>query len=141
MQQAVPILILALGLLACSVEADEQLLISDPWSPLAPPGRMMAGFMQLTNQGAEPVVLVAAASEHFERVEFHQTSMDDGVMRMRRIESLRVEPGQTVELRSGGYHLMLIGPRQQFRNGDEIAIELIGRGAARWSVNSIVRPR
>jgi len=135
------ILVLALALLAHPAHADDQLVITDPWSPEAPPGRTMAGFMQLTNQGTEAVVLTEASSEQFDRVEIHQMSMDDGVMRMRQLEELRIEPDQTVELRSGGYHLMLFGPRQQYRAGDEFLVELIGRNRQSWTIKVDVRPR
>lgn len=137
----VVILALTLALLAHPAHADDQLVITDPWSPEAPTGRTMAGFMQLTNQGSEAIVVTEASSEQFDRVEIHQMSMDDGVMRMRQLEELRIEPDQTVELRSGGYHLMLFGPRQQYRAGDEFSIELVGRNGQSWTIKVNVRSR
>ncbi len=135
------ILMIALAMLAPTAHADDRLVITNPWSPEAPPGRTMAGFMHLTNEGAEAIVLAEASSEQFDRVEIHQMSMEDGVMRMRRIEELRIESDQTVELRSGGYHLMLFGPRQQYRAGDELAVELIGRNGQSWAVKVNVKSR
>ncbi len=118
-----------------------KLQIDDPWTPEAPPGRMMAGFMTLTNHGDVSIELVDAQSPLFERVEIHTMIMDDGVMRMRRLEQLTIEPGQSVALEPGGKHLMLMRPRESLAEGDEIPITLIDSNEDRHELISTVRPR
>lgn len=119
----------------------EPLQFADPWTPEAPPGRMMAGFMVVNNPGDAPVVLVDAHSPLFERVEIHTMIMDDGVMRMRRLEQLTIEPGQSVSLKPGGKHLMLMRPRESLTVGDEIPLTLIDSNDQEHELVSIVRPR
>jgi periplasmic copper chaperone A len=131
----------AILLLSLPVLAGDVLEIGNPWTPEAPPGRMMAGFLTLTNHGQDPIVLVDAVSPQFGRVEIHTMEMDDGVMRMRRLEQLEIPPGETVELKPGGLHLMLMQPAGQFGRGDQLEITLIGADEQRFNLVSTVRPR
>jgi periplasmic copper chaperone A len=67
------------------------------------------GYLQLTNRGAADRLVSASAAEVAASVEMHSMSMDGDVMRMRQLDAIELPAGQTVELKSGGYHLMLIG--------------------------------
>lgn len=117
---------LALLLMAGSqaVAGDAPLEFEGAWSPEAPPGRMMAGYVTIRNVSASDIVLVGGESERFDRVEIHTMSMDEGVMRMRRLDQLVVPAGETVELAPRGLHLMLIGPKETLGAGDRIEIIL-----------------
>jgi len=117
------------------------LIIDDAWSPLAPPGRMMAGFMTLENQGADAIVLTGAESPRFGRVEIHTMTMDDGVMRMRKLESLEIPAGETVLLAPSGLHLMLMQPKGDFELGERFDITLIDSLDQRWPVSLELRER
>ncbi|AKS42369.1 copper chaperone PCu(A)C [Wenzhouxiangella marina] len=117
------------------------LRIEGAWSPLAPPGRMMAGFMEITNTGDETVRLVDARSDRFGRVEIHTMRMVDGVMRMRRVEALEIQPGEKLSLAPGGFHLMLMQPQGAFELGDHIELTLIDENGGEWPLRSEVRPR
>ncbi len=130
--------ILALLLAAPAALALE---ISDPWTPEAPPGRMMAGFMSIHNPGPEAVRLVDAASPQFGHVEIHTMSLEAGVMRMRRLDQLLVPAGETVVLEPGGLHLMLIEPLASFGAGDKLDIRLIDAEGRQFQLWSEVRPR
>lgn len=65
-----------------------------------------AGFMTLDNKGAD-TRLVSASSPISQRVEIHTHLEEDGVMKMRRVEGIDLSKGQSVELKPGGYHLMM----------------------------------
>lgn len=79
-------------------------------------------FMKISSQkGAK---LLAASSDAAGIAELHEMKMDGDIMRMRAVESLRVAPGQTIELRSGSYHLMLMDLKRQLNAGDEVAISI-----------------
>ncbi|MEE4637508.1 MAG: copper chaperone PCu(A)C [Wenzhouxiangella sp.] len=121
--------------------AEQALVITDAWSPEAPPGRMMAGFMELHNQSDEAIVLVDGESPLFGHVEIHTMIMDEGVMRMRRLEELVIEAGQSVELRPGGLHLMLIEPLEPLALGDTIDITLIDDQGDHHPLVSEIRQR
>lgn len=135
---------LVLGLICPLALAEPALHIADPWSPEAPPGRMMAGFMELHNASDQAIRLVDAASPLFGHVEIHTMFMDDGVMRMRRLDELVIEPGQSVSLRPGGLHLMLIEPlepQEPLAAGDRIAIELLDDQGRAYQLEAEVRVR
>lgn len=121
--------------------AETGLTVTDAWSPQAPPGRMMAGFMQLENHGGEPILLTHGESQRFGRVEIHTMRMDEGVMRMRKLDSLEIPAGERVELRPGGLHLMLMQPTGAFDLGDRFELELIDSAGNRWPVTLEVRER
>ena len=141
MRQRLLALLIILTIVPTLALAEIPLAVEDPWTPEAPPGRMMAGFMLLHNAGETDVALVDAASPGFGHVEIHTMVMDDGVMRMRRLDELIIPAGETVELRPGGLHLMLIEPLESFRQGDQIEVELIDDKGRRLSLQSEVRSR
>ncbi|MCH8479405.1 MAG: copper chaperone PCu(A)C [Wenzhouxiangella sp.] len=117
------------------------LTFDNAWTPEAPPGRMMAGFMEIHNTGPDTVAIVDGRANGFGHVELHNTTMEDGVMRMRRIEALSIAPGQTLVLEPGGLHLMLIEPQRSFRDGDQIELVLTDSDGREYSLSSEVRPR
>lgn len=67
-----------------------------------------AGYMTLTNAGSAARKLVAASTSAAGSTELHQMSMDGDVMRMRAVDAIDLPAGQTVELKPGGFHLMLM---------------------------------
>jgi copper(I)-binding protein len=51
--------------------------------------------------------------------------MDGGVMKMRPVENgLTIEPGKTVKLAPGGYHLMMMDLKQPLKRGDKVPVTL-----------------
>ncbi len=136
-----PYLFVLLFLLPGLALASENLTINDPWSPEAPPGRMMAGFMTLENTGATAISLVGGESPRFGHVEIHTMIMDEGVMRMRKLDELVIESGETAELKPGGLHVMLMQPEGTFAVGDTIEITLLDADGNRYPLTSEVRTR
>lgn len=141
MQFRLPTLLCALLSVPMVALAEIPLTVTDAWTPEAPPGRMMAGFMQVHNDSEEDIALVDAASPRFGHVEIHTMVMDEGVMRMRRLDELVIPAGETVELRPGGLHLMLIDPQGRFSLGDRIEVDLIDSKGRRLGIESEVRSR
>jgi hypothetical protein len=69
-------------------------------------------------------------------------SMSDGVMKMRPLPNgLEIKPGETVELKSGGYHLMLMDLKQSLKPGDTftatLQFEKAGPLEVNFSVNAL----
>lgn len=128
-------------LAATTTLADSPLSFENAWSPVAPPGRMMAGYADIHNRSDHSVSLVGGSSPQFERVEIHTVAMDDGVMRMRRVDEFTVEAGDSASLEPGGTHLMLIAPRQRLEVGDTIEIELNDTEGRSYSMTAEVRER
>jgi copper(I)-binding protein len=93
------------------------------------PGQKVAGaYVKLSADKATR--LVSAASPAAKTVEIHQMSMENGVMKMRALPGLDIPAGGSVELKPGGYHLMLIDLRKPLAEGDAIALTLRFQDAA-----------
>ena len=65
------------------------------------------GFVDFTNRGAVSDSLMGVSTPAAQRVEIHEMKMDAGVMRMSAVAALPLPAGKTVELKPGGYHVML----------------------------------
>ncbi len=114
---------LAMAALAMAGAAHAQVEAKNAWARSTVPGQMATGaFMTLT--AMEPVRLVGAASPVANVVEIHEMAMEGNVMRMRAIDALDVVPGRPVELRPGGYHVMLMDLKRTLKPGEKIPVEL-----------------
>lgn len=68
--------------------------------------------------------LVSLTSPIGDSVELHETTNDAGVMRMRPVEGLNLTPGQTLQLKPGGYHLMVVGLKHPLMAGSSFPLTL-----------------
>lgn len=130
----------ALGL--ASTAALAQVTVSEPWVRGTVESQMATGaFMRLT--AATDARLLGARSPVAGIVEIHEMALENNVMRMREISRLDLPAGRTVELRPGGYHVMLLDLKRTLKPGEEVPITLeIEQGGKRMSVQvkAIVRP-
>jgi len=92
---------------------------------VAPGQQNSAAFLTLKNMSAENVALVSAESSVASTVELHSHAHgEDGVMRMRRIPQISMFGKEMVELKPGGFHIMLIGLKQNLKVGEQIDLKL-----------------
>ncbi|WP_375688560.1 DUF1775 domain-containing protein [Pseudooceanicola sp. LIPI14-2-Ac024] len=90
--------------------------------PNAPVG---GGFMAITNNGAEDDRLIAASSPAAGRVEIHEMAMEGDVMKMRELaDGLPIPAGETVTLKPGGFHLMMMQLGQPLVEGETVPVTL-----------------
>jgi copper(I)-binding protein len=103
------------------------LVIEAPWSRATPGGaKVGAGYLAVVNTGDNADRLVSASSDIAERVEIHTMTMENGVMRMRRLkDGLVLHPQEVTELKPGGHHIMFIGLKRPIKKDDELAVELV----------------
>lgn len=100
------------------------LKIEHPWSrPTAAGVSVGVGYMVIVNTG-QADALVDASTPVAERVELHQTRMDGGMMKMRRVGKVDLPVGATVRLEPGGLHMMLIGLKQPLAEGAKLPLVL-----------------
>jgi copper(I)-binding protein len=71
------------------------------------------GYMELTNNSNDNIILTSAKSAVADRVEVHDHIMNDGVMKMVKLDSLTIMANETKTFQSGGLHLMFIGLNEQ----------------------------
>lgn len=108
-----------------SAWAGDPLHVEDAWVREAPPSaKVLAAYMHLHNMGQETATLTGASCEAVERVEIHQTIVEEGMARMVPQESLQIAPGEHINLEPGGYHLMLISPARRLSAGERVTIRL-----------------
>lgn len=124
-----PFVCVLLGLcaFATSAVAAEPACVSlrEGWVRM-PPGvmPMAAGYGQIRNDCGKAVVVVAAGSKAFGDVSLHETTLVDGVSRMRAVERLPIAAGTTVTLKPGGLHLMLMQPEVALKEGAQLPLRL-----------------
>ena len=103
----------------------QDIQVMHPYARAVPPGQTnSAAFMMLKNASSEQVSLVKATSPAANVVELHNHIMDDGVMKMRQVEDIKVPAEGMAELKPGGFHVMLIGLKQNLNEGDLIQLKL-----------------
>jgi len=96
--------------------AQPKIEVKDAWVREVPPtSNMSAAYMIIENKGKEPDKLIDAASNASKIVEVHETV--EG--RMRRVKALEVPAGGKVELKPGGYHMMLINLNKPLKEGEK----------------------
>jgi periplasmic copper chaperone A len=100
--------------------------IDNPWSRATPKGASVAaGYMTIKNTGTTPDRLVSASTPVAGKVEIHQMTMDNGVMKMRPVAGgLEIAPGATVELKPESIHLMIMNVKQPIEKGKPFAATL-----------------
>lgn len=101
-------ILIALGLAACGAP-QPPLVASDVEITRPVPGRhMSAGFLVLSNNTNDAIHITGVSSPQFGAVEIHETTVEDGISRMRELDELVVPAGGSVTLERGGKHLMLM---------------------------------
>jgi copper(I)-binding protein len=102
------------------------LVITQAWSRATPVGAKVAGaYLTVENKGATADRLLGGSGDVAGRVEIHEMAVDNGVMKMRPLDKgLAIEPGKTMKLAPGGYHLMLLDLKTQFKQGDKVPVTL-----------------
>jgi len=111
----------ALALTAAAASAQVQ--VKDAWARPTLQGQTATGaFMTLTApDGAKLVGVSTPVAGHSE---VHEMIMDGSVMKMRPIPALELPAGRSVELKPGGYHLMLMDLKRALKAGEKISLEL-----------------
>ena len=98
------------------------LQIAKPWMRATPKGASVAGgYMRITNRGTAPDRLVGGSTEAAARFEVHSMVMEQGVAKMRPVAGgLEIKPGETVDLRPGSFHIMLMGLKLPLEAGQKV---------------------
>ena len=120
-------LVVIAGLAAAVHNASAQTTVKDAWVRGTVAQQKATGaFMKLTSaQGGK---LVSVASPAAGVVEIHEMAMEGDVMKMRAVQGVDLPAGKAVELKPGGYHVMLMDLKQQAKVGSSLALTLIIEG-------------
>lgn len=124
------VMLMLLSIVACEPGDGPDLLISEIEITRPIPGAAMsAGYFLLQNRSGRPIEITRIESAQFERVEIHETVIENDISRMRRLPGLNVPAGGEVRLARGSKHLMLMRPTEtldrislDFYSGDRLVL-------------------
>jgi copper(I)-binding protein len=114
--------------LSASAWAQSPVQVQDAWARATVANQSATGaFMKLTAPAATRLVEVRSPVAGI--VEVHEMKLDGDVMRMRAVPALPLPAGQTVELKPGGFHVMLMDLKGPVKAGDAVPLTLVFEGA------------
>lgn len=115
-----------------------QVMIGEPWARVTLQSRPAAAYMKIHNMGEAADKIVAVSSPLAERVELHTHTMDNGVMRMRKVEAITLPAKGHTELKPGGLHLMIFGLKREIKKGEMLPLKLTLEGAGEIEIMASV---
>jgi len=119
-------LTLTLVISSTAAIAKDSVSIENAWiRPTSPGQDVGAAYMTFTSK--QDVTLIRTTSDATESVEIHSMSMQNGVMKMRMLESLAIKAGKPYKLEPGGFHLMLFDLKKPLTAGQYVNFELTFR--------------
>ena len=118
-----PLLIAAAFVATLAAPVAAQVAVTDAWVRGTVAGQMATGaFMRLTSP--VDMTLVGAASPAAKVVEVHEMKQEGGMMKMNAVDRLPLPAGKSVELKPGGYHVMLMDLARPLKEGDVVPLTL-----------------
>lgn len=110
--------------------------IDHPFARSTVPGqRSGSAYLTIKNEGKVKDELVKAESTMTKSVELHTMEMKNGVMKMREVDDIGIDAGKIIKMQPGhGYHLMLMGLKQQLQAGDKFPLTLYFKNAGKIDV-------
>ena len=118
------------------------LQISGAWARATPKGAQVGGgYLVITNKGTAPDRLVGGSTAVAAKLEVHETSMSGGVAQMREHDKgLEIKPGEKVEFKPGGNHVMFVNLKEPLVQGKPITATLEFEKAGKVEVQFRVEP-
>jgi periplasmic copper chaperone A len=129
----------ALVLAGCGSRSAGSLRVETPWIRAAAGGDNSAAFMTIRNGGSQADRLVAAECPAAMMVEIHQSMEKDGMAMMSPVSAIEAPSRGQVELKPGGYHVMLMQLKKDLKPGDKVELTLTFAKAGRVAVTAEVR--
>lgn len=95
------------------------------WIRNIPTPAPSAGYFVVKNNGTEAITLLAANSTQYDDLMLHQTVDEDGMAKMKMADDIKIEAGESLEFKPGGYHAMLERPVSAVSVGEQVDLELL----------------
>jgi hypothetical protein len=116
--------------------------IVNPWSRATPKGASTAiGYMTIRNNGTAPDRLIGGSIDVADGFQLHSMAMENGVAKMRELNGVDIEPGQTIEFKPGGSHVMFVNLKHPLSKGEPVkgtlVFEQAGKVQIEYSVEGI----
>ena len=117
-------LIYAILLVLTACSSQESIIIDQAWARPGDAGQNSAVYFMIENRTSRPIQITDASSEIARHVEIHLSSMQNGVMRMEKQESVEIDSKQKMEFKPGDYHIMLMNLNENLSPGDVFSVTL-----------------
>src|SRR5258707_7512418 len=98
-----------------------------------------AVYLTIVNPGSVSDDVIAASSDAAETGELHESYEESGMTMMRPIIKLHVPAGEKLEMKPGGYHIMLINLKRELKAGQVISVTLVLQKAGPVPVRATVK--
>jgi periplasmic copper chaperone A len=109
--------------------------ISHPWSRETPPSATTGvGYLSIHNSGTDADRLVSIETAAAQKVEVHESTVENGVAKMRPVGPLEIPAGGDVTLKPGGLHLMMVGLKEGLAEGERVPATLVFEKAGRVDI-------
>jgi periplasmic copper chaperone A len=133
---------------ASAQSGDAKIRIDGAWARRAPMLKSVdskagtgtgAVYAALVNAGKESDALVAAVSDAAEAVEIHESYQESGMMKMRPLARIDIPAGKSVEMKPGGYHIMLLNLTRDLEAGQVVQLTLVFQRAGKIPVTAQIK--
>jgi periplasmic copper chaperone A len=125
-------------ILAPTAAQDKGLKIEQVHARIIPANKMGAIYLTIVNSTQESDRLLSISTPIAGKAELHSITDDSGVMKMRPMEGIALKPGEIVELKPGGLHIMLMDVQGGLKPGDTFPLTLTFEKAGAKSVSALV---
>lgn len=105
-------------------ESHGGLLVEKVWARKTSRTVSAAVYLTIRNEGHNIETLLGAHTDIADTTMIHRSYEEDGVMKMGHVMSLPMKPGETLEFKPGGYHVMLMGLTGPLKKGDVFPLVL-----------------
>ncbi|MBA6263928.1 copper chaperone PCu(A)C [Colwellia sp. Bg11-12] len=110
---------------ALAVERNSNIIIEAPYVRASIPGTdITSAYMSIENKNNEAIILTGVSGLFADRIEIHQHTMSNGMMKMRQVEQLVVNEQSKVILQPMGYHLMIFNVKKALLPEEEVSLTL-----------------
>jgi hypothetical protein len=132
-------MILILSLLTILNFNSPKLKVENAWLRPAAKGMNSAMYFKIVNNSSKPDTLYKAASSTAELVQIHETFKKNGLMGMREVKFIVIKPHSTLTFKPGGYHVMFIKLKKDFKVKSKEQAELYFKGAGKIDIKAVVK--
>jgi len=130
-----PLILVLGGQAYAQTSGQNTIVVERPWARATPAGaRTGAAYATLINNGSSSDSLLSATTPVADKVQFHSTSEENGVSRMREMDTVEVAPGARVTFSPGGMHIMVVGLKQPLKEGQTFPLTLTFEKAGKVDV-------
>lgn len=110
-------------IMSCDENSEPRIVVENiQVLPPSPGASVGVAYFELRNRTDVQISLRSVTSPQFQRVEMHETSITNGVSKMRKIGEIKIDAGQSVIFETGGKHLMLLNPITELQEHSSVTL-------------------